>query len=234
MNLSHKIVYLESPEIDAPSEAAMRFRLTYAGPLFAIQRDPTGTQVDPKSGHKHTLRKVFHKQLKRLWHVTPFLNQDADGEWQIRTRQTFMGGGEPHSPEVLAARYALYGFNFVPLVTHDTELYCSLDVLFLRPDRPGGLWAGDIDNRVKTLIDSLRLPMANEEYVKKAATDDEKPFYCLLEEDQLITKLSVETDQMLEFVTPGEGHLNDVRLTITVHLWPYAMHLGNLEFGGGG
>jgi hypothetical protein len=52
-----------------------------------------------------------------------------------------------------------------------------------------------------------------------------------LADDKLITKLSVESDQLLEFVT-DEQSLNEVRLVITVRLRPYQMHLGNMEFGG--
>jgi hypothetical protein len=36
---------------------------------------------------------------------------------------------------------------------------CSLQILFLRHDPPGSvIHAGDLDNRVKTLIDALRMP----------------------------------------------------------------------------
>jgi hypothetical protein len=110
-------------------------------------------------------------------------------------------------------------------------LLCGLDVLFLRPDRPGGVvWAGDIDNRIKTLIDALRIPEANERYAQRTPGPDEQPFFCLLEDDKLVSKLSIETDQLLEFDSPG--NMNEVRLIITVHIRPYQMHMGNLEFGG--
>jgi hypothetical protein len=111
------------------------------------------------------------------------------------------------------------------------ELLCGLDVLFLRPDKPGGLWAGDIDNRIKTLIDALRIPTANEMYVERRPEQDEQPFFCLLEDDKLVTKLSIETDQLLEFDGPN-SNLNQVRLVVTVNIRPYQMHMGNLEFGG--
>jgi hypothetical protein len=205
----------------------MEFRLTYQGPLLATQRDPINSQKDPKADNKHTLRLAFHRQLKRLWEITPFLQSE------IRTRRSAGDRGEAHDIKTLAAKHNLYGFNFVPLVTHDIELFCGLEILFLRPDKPGGVvWAGDIDNRIKTLIDALRIPVAGELYTKRTPGADETPFFCLLEEDKLITKLSVETDQLLQFVT-AEQNLNEVRLVITVRIWPYAMHVGNMEFGGG-
>ena len=131
----------------------------------------------------------------------------------------------------VSERHSLYGWNFVPLVTQELSLLCGLDILFLRPDRPGVvLRSGDIDNRLKTLFDALRIPEANESYHARDRGPDEQPFFCLLEDDKLITKVSVETDQLLQFVTPRRD-MNEVRLVITVTLRPYEMHLGNMQFG---
>jgi hypothetical protein len=61
--------------------------------------------------------------------------------------------------DFLAGQFARNGYNFVPLVTERLLLLCRLDVLFLRPDPPGSLIkSGDIDNRLKTLFDALRMP----------------------------------------------------------------------------
>jgi hypothetical protein len=131
----------------------------------------------------------------------------------------------------LSKAHAHYGWNFVPLVTNELELICGIDILFLRPDRPGQVvWAGDIDNRLKTLLDSLRVPEANERYDQRAPGSDETPFFVLLEDDKLITKVSVETDQLLQFVSSPPS-MSDARLIITVRLRPYELHLGNMQFG---
>jgi hypothetical protein len=149
----------------------MEFRLTYQGPLLATQRDPINSQKDPKADNKHTLRLAFHRQLKRLWEITPFLQSE------IRTRRSAGDRGEAHDIKTLAAKHNLYGFNFVPLVTHDIELFCGLEILFLRPDKPGGVvWAGDIDNRIKTLIDALRIPVAGELYTKRTQEQTKRHF----------------------------------------------------------
>ena len=208
----------------------VEFRLTYAGPLYATQREPAPLQADNRAGHKHEIRKIFHPQLKRLWEITPFLKS---GHRSGTSAMLLQGAEEEpvYDIPMLAARHSLYGFNFVPLVTSDLNLICGLDILFLRPDRPGGLiWAGDIDNRLKTLFDSLRIPEANERYSDRTPGPDEKPFFCLLEDDKLITKISVETDQLLQFVTPTE-ELSEVRLVITVRLRPYEPTLGTIQFG---
>jgi hypothetical protein len=76
--------------------------------------------------------------------------------------------------------------------------------------RPGRLiTSGDIDNRLKTLFDSLRILGE----VPAGPTEDKKPFYVLLEDDKPITHISVETDTLLERVGT-EWDENDVRLGI--------------------
>ena len=55
-------------------------------------------------------------------------------------------------------------------------------------------------------------------------------FFCLLEEDKLITKLSVETDQLLEPIS-GNYDPARVRLVITVRLRPWEINIGNMQFG---
>lgn len=207
----------------------MQFRLTYEGPLFATQRDPISGQKDRRGIHKHDIRRVFHAQLKRLWDIVPHLKA---GTGSGPSALTF-GGTQPLPRDLasLSARHSLYGWSFVPLVTQDLNLSCGLDILFLRPDRPGTvLRSGDIDNRLKTLFDALRIPEVAENYHQKTQATEERPFFCLLEDDKLITKISVETDQLLQFVTPKQD-INEVRLVITVTLRPYEVHLGNMHFG---
>ena len=52
------------------------------------------------------------------------------------------------------------GNRFVPLVSKAGGFTCSLDILFLRRDDPEGPIesGGDIDNRLKVLLDGLRMP----------------------------------------------------------------------------
>ena len=68
--------------------------------------------------------------------------------------------------------------------------------------------------------------------IGSAPTDAEKPLYCLLEDDKLITKTSVETDLLLEPI-PGETTVeeNHVRLLITVSVRPSGWNYGNSIFG---
>jgi hypothetical protein len=57
---------------------------------------------------------------------------------------------------------------------------------------------GDIDNRVKLLIDALRIPSDASEMKKRTGDDpDPNPMYCLLQDDNLITSFKVKTDRLL-------------------------------------
>ena len=207
-----RVIY-EDPDY-SPEVGVMRFRLTYQGPLMATQNEPAKEQRDKRAENKHAIRTALHRQLRRLWETTPALN------------------GNFESPEGLAApsRYddipsdVAYGWRFVPLVTRELRLLCGIDILFLRPDVPGGVVnSGDIDNRLKTLFDALRIPVAGERYADRAPSAGEDPFFCLLEDDSLITKLSVETDYLLEDVE-GKPNPSDVRLVMTITVRPFEMH----------
>ena len=89
----------------------------------------------------------------------------------------------------------------------------------MRRDDPGGIVknGGDVDNRLKVLVDGLRMPTEARELGSYQTIDpaDEDPFYCLLEDDSLITGISVTTDRL---IVPKEAteDINNVRLVIHV------------------
>ena len=98
----------------------------------------------------------------------------------------------------------------------------------LRLGEPGGLLsAGDLDNRVKTLFDALRKPKSKSELGGVVPAEDEDPFFCLLEDDSLITHTNVETDTLLE---PVEGLPSDVRIVVAVTVKPYGGTMEIREF----
>jgi hypothetical protein len=179
------------------------------------------------------LGNIFHKQLKILWDVHPPLRNDIK-------RPQLKVSRDVHIPAVtivdLSKKHSMYGFNFVPLVTEELSLLCSVEILMLRNQKPGSImetgdYGGDIDNRVKTLLDALSLPRANENYVNLTTNEGERPFFCLLEDDKLITKVVIETDHLLDEI-PESRSVHDVRLIITVKIRPYDVNLSNLHFGG--
>ena len=221
----------------------MRFRLVYAGELKSSQRDPTSTQPDKLAEHKQEIRKVFHRQLKQLWKTNKFLREHRVYPRTIsfspaeQAQQAGTWGGGPDTrismSEAFASDYQENGYRFVPLVQEKFSLSCTLDILFLRRDMPGSvISAGDLDNRIKTLIDALRRPQSkNELRGNETPKKDEEPFYCLLEDDKLVTKLSVETDNLLDpSMSNSDESRRQVHLIITVELKPYDVTMFNLSF----
>src|ERR1700730_5218806 len=120
-------------EPSEPEGNIMQFRLTYSGLLLASR---TGGDLGDvaRIEQKHGIRKVFHKQLKRLWYTNPNLvprtQHDIPGVFLTSTFNT-----DPHRKtyasvvERRASNWTEHGFRFVPLVTEDSGLNCRLYVL---------------------------------------------------------------------------------------------------------
>jgi len=78
--------------------------------------------------------------------------------------------------------------------------------------------AGDIDGRVKTLLDGLRMPQQPIEIPKgERPSADEDPFYVLLEDDSLIYELNVQTDRLYTPLAAKEN-VRDVVAVIRVRI----------------
>lgn len=174
----------------------LQFRLTYRGKLKGRN---SSSVVD-----KQELRRHFHKQLKVLWAQSP-LNEATK---QIDPNAI----GNPH--EVCLLRN-VGQFTFAPIVSSvfGWNTVAELDILFLRPSPAGALLGhgGDRDNRIKTLMDCLRMPAVNEFPPNDKPSEDETPFFVLLEDDALVTAFSVTSDQLL--MPTG---VNEVELVIYV------------------
>ncbi len=171
----------------------MKFTLTYTGDLRA----------NGSVNHKHALRCHFHAQLGVLWQHEPLLEN-----------QHWYKGGKPTKIDL---NRLIGSFRFVPLVSPSVHLVCELKIFMLRPEPAGSIitQGGDIDNRLKTLFDSLRVPK-NEGEVPRTAQPmpDQDPLFCLLEDDALITSISVETERLLiPNQRPTEVHL-DIQVTL--------------------
>ena len=117
----------------------MEFRLIYEGPLHG---------QGAKSGHKWEIRRALHPQLQRLWRERPL----KDAASSLLAHPAL-----PDKPSVIVEKG---GLLFAPLVTQRLDLYAELSVLLFRQQPRGTLITdgGDIDNRLKTLLDGLRVP----------------------------------------------------------------------------
>jgi hypothetical protein len=154
----------------------MEFTLTYQGPL----------KTNGSARQKQSIRRFFHPQLKELWQHPPL--------------NSFSGMLEENPKKETSILQNIGSYWFAPLVNTQLNNTAELKITFLRPSPPGSLitQSGDIDNRLKTLFDSLRMPQVETEIPNgDLPHESEKPFYCLLQDDALITKVSVETDRLL-------------------------------------
>jgi hypothetical protein len=174
----------------------VEFRLLYSGELLAASRG------DTRAAHKHQIRRAFHPQLRRLWNLESNLRQLAERYWVQSRKGDFPPSTEPERFEQgiksFSENWGRNGYKFVPLVTEEMVLRCSLDILLLRPQEKRFIFTqGDIDGQVKTLFDALRIPKNFAETDGVGPQQDETPFFCLLEDDKLITEVRVLADQLL-------------------------------------
>ncbi len=81
---------------------------------------------------------------------------------------------------------------------------------------------------MKTLFDALRVPSAGDLKVEQPGAT-QNPFYCLLEQDALITSFSVETDRLL---SKPNTQINQVYLVIEVTIKVMTITESNVGFLG--
>lgn len=158
--------------------------------------------------------------MAELWKQSPSLRVFRLGE-EIRKGE-LVGGRLEATPRDSNHSYLELGaFKLVPLVQRKIRVACAVAITFLRRGAPGDVvHGGDLDNRLKTLLDALRMPHSLAELAEDQPDHESDGwFFCLLEDDILITSLSVETHQLLTPLAPGSNR-NDVDLLIRIQLKP--------------
>jgi hypothetical protein len=221
----------------------VEFRLIYKGQLPAQKSGGGGGRVR----EKHLLRKEFHKQLRELWRQQPDLREQTERRYiqymtppnqvsypgpGVKSILPDLAGNRPDAKtwmEHIADNHQRCGGRFVPLISKDGGFTCSLEILFLRRDNPGNLVTsgGDIDNRIKVLFDGLKMPETVDDLGGFPIEASENPFFCLLEDDKLITSITVTTDRLL-IPQDVDENIHDVFLVIHVTVIdPSALFVGN-------
>jgi hypothetical protein len=224
MTIPEKIVYLDD---EIAGDALMKFRLTYEGEVPSSQSKAANAKMD--------MRKSFQLQLRQLWAQTCFLNdaivypsEHPDEANSIRKIRFFDSKTESEAEPLtlamaIANNHVENGYKFVPIVRETANLACSLNILLLRNDGlRSAVTAGDLDNRMKTIIDALKRPKNKNElgsYLEP--TEDEDPFFVLLEDDVLVTRLTAEADDLLSPV-PNGNYKNSrwAKVVIDVEIYP--------------
>ncbi|WP_156929134.1 hypothetical protein [Bradyrhizobium sp. th.b2] len=202
----------------------MKFTLTYEGSL------PPSANAR-KNGEKWKIRKAFDPQIRDLWASHPALQEiERNGRYfpkhggavNLQPHHQHPGPVEapwvPKHPRVshgtldLCEPIERHGAWFRPLVRESFALHCGLKIVFLRKESPGKVYqGGDIDGRIKTLVDALTMPQHKEQILEPNAQRD--PIYCLLQDDSMVSGLAVESERLLG----AQDHPADyVRLTIEV------------------
>lgn len=192
----------------------MEFTLLYQGEL----RSNGGV------AHKQELRRAFHPQLQRLWQLQPLAsNRD------YVTFPPIPANGV--GPKPLSLLETVGDFTFAPLVSERLCLAAQIKITILRPEKPGQIiqQGGDIDNRLKTLFDALCVPpQSNQIPSGDSPSPSEAPFYCLLQDDGLITSVSVDAQRLL--TVDDSVHSSHVVLLVRVKTQVTRPIVAALEF----
>lgn len=213
----------------------MRLTMKYRGKLVAT------TTSNSRVLEKHEIRNQFHEQIKAHWDGHSLLKDIDPKKCQVVSKS---GTKQFDVQRPLKSqdgseffwRYPLGGFNFVPLANHVHEFHCELSIKMYRVSAPGSFIfsGGDVDNRLKTLFDALRMPHEISQFpAEEPANPDEDSwpvFHCLLQDDDMITKLSIESVKLLMPVPPGNRPENYVELDIEVNLRPITPMFGTLAY----
>jgi hypothetical protein len=237
----------------------MRFRLVFSGAIPPGQRNPEKKQSDPLAVQKQRIRRDFHVQLRELWQQTRVLREkrmhpahfaglgilegnDAPVEW---ASDQFDQGQQYPLVQLVQHAHREHGYEWVPLLRRAYAVDCELDIIFLRRGHPDGgpIENGDLDNRIKTLIDCLKMPRSTNELVGDDAfpRPGETPFHVLMEDDAIVSRLNVESDRLyypkVHFPKSTERaalRVEDDRLVsvlITVTVKPYYPSIFNMMWG---
>jgi hypothetical protein len=217
----------------------MKFTLTYDGPLPASANKPKNSDkwdirqkihpqlVDLWASHpalQHIERdeRYFPKggtQLTQRHHLDPGPIHPALGPISYPTVATqhdiLREMHESGNRQIvdLCEPIERHGAWFKPLVRGSFALHCGLRISFLRKEPPGRVYqGGDLDGRIKTLLDALEMPQHVEQVLDKSSTRL-APIYCLMEEDVLVSGLTVESERLL---TDQNYPADYVRLNIEV------------------
>jgi hypothetical protein len=207
--------YREWPDAaEIVGEDAIKFTLTYQGDL------PACTQSKTRTPEKHAIRAKLHPQLLTLFQSNPLL-----AKWKERdhTYGAMMLKGavkNDYDKKVLHPIVNVRGTPgnlwFQPLITKHNGLGCELNIKFMRPGNSRQVYTGgDLDNRLKTLFDGLRMPNDPQEIPQGGWLPSGGAFHCLLEDDCLIVGLSISTEPLLTAQTDSQA---EVRLEIGVRV----------------
>ena len=163
---------------------------------------------------KDTMREAFSEQLSELAKHEPRLMSEVmashDAVFRRQELVPAIPGSQPAGP---IPGVEFHGRLFSAIVSAERKLVCHLDITLLRRGAPGGIvHLGDLDNRLKTIFDALRVPRNENEAIapsfpapRRIGASIVRPWtLCLLEDDSFITQLTIKSGRLLEGRIHGE------------------------------
>jgi hypothetical protein len=203
------------------SEEVVEFHLLYSGLL----------KSGADAGEKLAIRRDLHSQLKELWAAQRNLRELAADKGLYAVLGAAGNADSCKDPVIfkrafdagvslLADNFGTFGFRWVPLITADLCLRCSIDILLLRREKPNSVFMkGDIDARLNTLFDAFRMPDQKQELPPGAEPGEgENPFFVLLQNDDLVSEVRLVTNHLLVVPEAHKFDSNYVNAVITVKL----------------
>jgi hypothetical protein len=190
------------------SETSVDVILTYRGPL------PTCSRTDSRAVEKATLRQHFSIQLERHWQQNKSLSDKLDS---LMEPATIEKGRFLKPVSLISNFYRIYlelgSCRFIPLIARLQRELCDLEIRWLRNEAPGAIYcSGDIDGRLKTLFDALRIPHDEKEAI--LSRQNKASCFCLLEDDSMIRNLTIATGRLLEPMENSSDIQVNIRATI--------------------
>jgi len=152
-----------------------------------------GGKGDQRIDTKQEIRRVFADQLSRVWRDSPQLSKWLRvGFVPARADQH----GLNESSDLITPFFYVEtcGYEAVPLVSWANGLSCDIEIILTGEER-SAIRGGDLDNRLKVLFDALRMPHNSKEVPGNMWGKNKERLFCLLEDDSLIRKFSVEAKQ---------------------------------------
>jgi hypothetical protein len=166
--------------------------------IVLVYRDELA--VNGNAALKHKIRLNFSRQLQHLWENEQVLRDVMGNQAFVPAvlERTRIELTQPHlGPKYAHARVQAFGYRLLPLLTRFNGLVCHLDIEFLRREEPGRIFQrADIDARLKTLLDALRMPQCPQEVPDDMQGQNNEYLYCLMEDDSLVTKVTIDTQRL--------------------------------------
>lgn len=184
----------------------MEFCLHYYGKLKS--RD--------NAAGKQLIRQYLHPQIKALCRSDQFANTfegDIKGNRSTKEQPMYVQHNEKR-----------YWF----LISEYLKTVVDLNITILVPHQVGRIIqnGGDIDNRIKTLFDALRVPAVTSEIPSSDSFNYTiGGMYCLLQDDKLINRVSIQSYQ-----DHAPEDADSVKCLIEVKTKITAALYGNLNF----